>query len=138
MTSNAPKDALKDIFRPEFLNRLDEILEFDSLNEKQIAEIVKLQLKDFAKRLAEQGFKLDVDDKALAQLAKDPWRGDKGDGEERRDIGISRRQTTGRMYFDLSARQRTTHDAESGIARRSPRTGPRTVPQKKNEKITPA
>ena len=73
MTSNAPKDALKDIFRPEFLNRLDEILEFDSLNEKQIAEIVKLQLKDFAKRLTEQGFKLDVDDKALAQLAKDGY-----------------------------------------------------------------
>ena len=73
MTSNAPKDALKDIFRPEFLNRLDEILEFDSLNEAQIAEIVKLQLKDFAKRLAEQGFKLDVDDKALAQLAKDGY-----------------------------------------------------------------
>ena len=73
MTSNAPKDALKDIFRPEFLNRLDEILEFDSLNEKQIAEIVKLQLKDFAKRLAEQGFKLVVDDKALAQLAKDGY-----------------------------------------------------------------
>ena len=73
MTSNAPKDALKDIFRPEFLNRLDEILEFDSLNEKQIAEIVKLQLKDFAKRLAEQGFKLDVDDKAIAQLAKDGY-----------------------------------------------------------------
>ena len=73
MTSNAPKDALKDIFRPEFLNRLDEILEFDSLNEKQIAEIVKLQLKDFAKRLAEQDFKLVVDDKALAQLAKDGY-----------------------------------------------------------------
>jgi len=73
MTSNAPKDALKDIFRPEFLNRLDEILEFDSLNETQIAEIVKLQLKDFAKRLAEQDFKLVVDDKALAQLAKDGY-----------------------------------------------------------------
>ena len=70
---NAPKDALKDIFRPEFLNRLDEILEFDSLNETQIAEIVKLQLKDFAKRLAEQDFKLVVDDKALAQLAKDGY-----------------------------------------------------------------
>ena len=51
MTSNAPKDSLKDIFRPEFLNRLDEILEFDSLSEAQIAEIVKLQLKDFSKRL---------------------------------------------------------------------------------------
>ena len=73
MTSNAPRDALKDIFRPEFLNRLDEILEFDSLNEKQIAEIVKLQLKDFSKRLAEQNFTLVVDDAALAQLAKDGY-----------------------------------------------------------------
>ena len=73
MTSNAPKDALKDIFRPEFLNRLDEILEFDSLSEEQIAAIVKLQLKDFAKRLAEQDFTLEVDDKALAQLAKDGY-----------------------------------------------------------------
>ena len=73
MTSNAPRDALKDIFRPEFLNRLDEILEFDSLNESQIAEIVKLQLKDFSRRLAEQGFKLAVDDAAVAQLAKDGY-----------------------------------------------------------------
>ena len=73
MTSNAPRDALKDIFRPEFLNRLDEILEFDSLDEGQIAEIVKLQLKDFSKRLAEQGFTLAVDDAALAQLAKDGY-----------------------------------------------------------------
>ena len=40
---------------------------------EKIAEIVKLQLKDFAKRLAEQEFKLVVDDKALAQLAKDGY-----------------------------------------------------------------
>ncbi len=73
MTSNAPKDSLKDIFRPEFLNRLDEILEFDSLSEAQIAEIVKLQLKDFSKRLADQGFRLSVDDAAVAQLAKDGY-----------------------------------------------------------------
>ncbi len=73
MTSNAPKDTLKDIFRPEFLNRLDEILEFDSLSEAQIAEIVKLQLKDFSKRLADQGFRLSVDDAAVAQLAKDGY-----------------------------------------------------------------
>ncbi len=73
MTSNAPRDSLKDIFRPEFLNRLDEILEFDSLSESQIAEIVKLQLKDFSKRLADQGFKLVVDDAALKQLAKDGY-----------------------------------------------------------------
>ena len=73
MTSNAPKDALKDIFRPEFLNRLDEILEFDPLTEAQIREIVKLQLRDFAKRLADQNLKLDIDEKATAVLAKDGY-----------------------------------------------------------------
>ena len=73
MTSNAPKDTLKDLFRPEFLNRLDEILEFDSLNESQIREIVKLQLKDFAKRLADQQLSLDVDDKALEVLVRDGY-----------------------------------------------------------------
>ncbi len=73
MTSNAPKSELANIFRPEFLNRLDEILEFDSLSEAQIREIVKLQLKDFAKRLADQELKLDVDDKALDVLAKEGY-----------------------------------------------------------------
>ena len=73
MTSNAPRDTLKDLFRPEFLNRLDEILEFDSLSETQIREIVKLQLKDFAKRLADQELSLDVDDKALEVLVRDGY-----------------------------------------------------------------
>ncbi|MCR5752375.1 MAG: AAA family ATPase [Kiritimatiellae bacterium] len=73
MTSNAPKAELANIFRPEFLNRLDEILEFDSLSEAQIREIVKLQLGDFAKRLADQELKLDVDDKALDVLAKEGY-----------------------------------------------------------------
>jgi len=73
MTSNAPKAELANIFRPEFLNRLDEILEFDALTEAQIREIVKLQLGDFAKRLADQDLKLDVDDKALDVLAKEGY-----------------------------------------------------------------
>ena len=73
MTSNAPKDALKDIFRPEFLNRLDEVLEFDSLTKDQIAAIVKLQLKDLSKRLADQQFALDVDDAAMEVLVKDGY-----------------------------------------------------------------
>jgi ATP-dependent Clp protease ATP-binding subunit ClpB len=70
MTSNAPKESLGEIFRPEFLNRLDEILEFHSLSEKDIASIVKLQLKDFSARLSEQNLSLDVDDAAIAALAK--------------------------------------------------------------------
>ena len=47
-------------------------------------------------------------------------------------------QTTGRMYLDLSARQRTTQNAESGIARSIPSIGPKTVAQKKKLKMTPA
>ena len=73
MTSNAPRETLKDLFRPEFLNRLDEILEFSPLTQAQIREIVKLQLKDFEKRLAEQELTLDVDAKALEVLAKDGY-----------------------------------------------------------------
>ena len=73
MTSNAPRDVLKDIFRPEFLNRLDEILEFDPLSEEQIRKIVGLQLKDFAARLAEQELKLEVSDAMLDKLAKEGY-----------------------------------------------------------------
>ena len=73
MTSNAPREALKSIFRPEFLNRLDEILEFQSLTEEQIKAIVKLQLKDFSRRLAEQEIGFEIDDAALDVLAKDGY-----------------------------------------------------------------
>ena len=73
MTSNATKDALKDIFRPEFLNRLDEVLEFDSLTKEQIREIVKLQLADLKKRLADQEFALEIDDAAMDVLVKDGY-----------------------------------------------------------------
>lgn len=73
MTSNAPKESLKDLFRPEFLNRLDEILEFDALSEAQIRAIVKLQLKDLGRRLADQNLVLDVDDKAIDVLVRDGY-----------------------------------------------------------------
>ena len=73
MTSNAPRDTLKDIFRPEFLNRLDEILEFDSLTKEQIRSIVKLQLKDLESRLADEGLFLEVDEKAVDILADEGY-----------------------------------------------------------------
>lgn len=73
MTSNAPRDTLKGLFRPEFLNRLDEILEFKELSANQIRKIVSLQLKDFAKRLAEQELAFEIDEKGLDQLAKDGY-----------------------------------------------------------------
>ena len=70
MTSNAPKESLSTIFRPEFLNRLDEILEFEALGKDQIREIVKLQIADFAKRLSDNQLSLKVDDKALELIAE--------------------------------------------------------------------
>ena len=73
MTSNAPRDALKQIFRPEFLNRLDNILEFKSLAQEQIRAIVRLQLKDFAKRLAEQEIGFEIDDAGVDALAKEGY-----------------------------------------------------------------
>ena len=73
MTSNAPKASLKDLFRPEFLNRVDEILEFEPLTQDQIREIVKLQLRDFEKRLADQELKLAVDEGAMEVLVKDGY-----------------------------------------------------------------
>ena len=73
MTSNAPKDALKEIFRPEFLNRLDEILEFDSLSRDQIREIVKLQLRDLEKRLADQNLGLKTTQAAIEVLVDDGY-----------------------------------------------------------------
>ena len=73
MTSNAPKDMLKDIFRPEFLNRLDEILEFDSLTKDQIRQIVRLQLKDFASRLKEQELTLEVSNAMMEKLVEEGY-----------------------------------------------------------------
>lgn len=73
MTSNIERDALKSRFRPEFLNRLDEILEFSSLGKDQIAKIVRLQLADFAKRLKEQEIDFEADDSAVEKLAEDGY-----------------------------------------------------------------
>lgn len=56
---------LKNFFRPEFLNRLDEILVFNSLKKEDLSQIVGLKFKELAKRLERQGFKLEVSDKAV-------------------------------------------------------------------------
>lgn len=49
------EEALKETFRPEFINRIDEIIIFEPLSEEDMLEIVKLQIKDVQERLAEQG-----------------------------------------------------------------------------------
>ncbi len=61
---NKVKGALKDHFRPEFLNRIDEIVIFNSLDKAVLSKIVDIQLKELEERLDERGIKLSVDTKA--------------------------------------------------------------------------
>jgi ATP-dependent Clp protease ATP-binding subunit ClpC len=63
-------EDLKRTFRPEFLNRIDEIIVFHSLDESQITRIVDLMVKDLQKRLAEQDIQFSLTDEAKAYLAK--------------------------------------------------------------------
>ncbi len=64
---------LKDYFRPEFINRLDEIIVFDILSPKAIEEIVKIQVNLVKKRLLEKEIKLNVSDEVLSYLAKEGY-----------------------------------------------------------------
>ena len=70
MTSNAPRESLMNIFRPEFLNRVDEIIDFTPLGEAEIRQIVKLQIDRVVKMVADNGITLHVDDKAIDLIAK--------------------------------------------------------------------
>ena len=67
----AIEDALKRTFRPEFLNRLDEVVIFQPLTKEQIKLIVDLVLKDIQKRLAERKITVELTEKAKARLAKE-------------------------------------------------------------------
>jgi ATP-dependent Clp protease ATP-binding subunit ClpB len=64
---------LKTHFRPEFLNRVDDIIIFHSLNEEQLSRIVDVQLDRLGKRLAQQNLTLDVDKAAKSFLAKEGY-----------------------------------------------------------------
>jgi len=61
---------VKTYFRPEFINRIDEVVVFHALDEKNIASIAKIQLGNLEKRLARMEIRLEVSDAALAELAK--------------------------------------------------------------------
>ena len=70
MTSNATRDQLRMLMRPEFLNRIDEIITFEQLTKEQIAEVVTLQMKKVKEMLVPQGFQLDWTPQAINYLAE--------------------------------------------------------------------
>ncbi|MBQ9297543.1 MAG: ATP-dependent Clp protease ATP-binding subunit [Clostridia bacterium] len=63
-------DSLKQTFRPEFLNRVDEILVFDSLTENELIQIIDLLLEDTRKALLEKHIKLEVSEEAKKYILK--------------------------------------------------------------------
>jgi ATP-dependent Clp protease ATP-binding subunit ClpB len=74
MTSNIrSQNELRDRFRPEFLNRVDEVVSFEALTREQLAEIVELQLARLRERLAERRIELEVTDAAKELLAEEGW-----------------------------------------------------------------
>src|SRR3989339_506649 len=66
-------EALKDHFRPEFLNRLDEIIVFDILSPEAIKEIVSLRIKVVEDRLLAKGIDFEITEEALSLLAKEGY-----------------------------------------------------------------
>ena len=73
MTSNYTREQLFQTVRPEFLNRVDEIITFTPLNESQIREIVKLQLSIIQKRLKDNDITMNVSESAVDVLAKEGY-----------------------------------------------------------------
>jgi ATP-dependent Clp protease ATP-binding subunit ClpC len=74
MTSNIRSaEAMRDHFRPEFLNRIDEIVEFEALTREQLGEIVELQLERLKARLAERGLQIELTPAAKEVVAEAGW-----------------------------------------------------------------
>ena len=78
MTSNATREQLRMTMRPEFLNRIDEIITFQQLSKQEVAQVVRLQLDRVKKMLEPQGFKLEVSDHAVSWLAEEGYNPDMG------------------------------------------------------------
>ena len=78
MTSNATREQLRATMRPEFLNRIDEIITFTPLTKEQIADVVRLQMKKVTDMLEPQGIHLEITDAAVAYLAEEGYDPDYG------------------------------------------------------------
>ena len=73
MTSNATREQLRMTMRPEFLNRIDEIITFKPLTREQIADVVRLQIRKVQEMLEPQGFRLEVTPQAIDYLAQEGY-----------------------------------------------------------------
>ena len=78
MTSNATHEQLRQTMRPEFLNRIDEIINFQQLTRQQIADVVRLQMRRVTEMLEPQGIHLEATEQAIDYLAQEGYDPDFG------------------------------------------------------------
>ena len=78
MTSNYSEERLRQSVRPEFLNRIDDIMTFHQLTKEEIADVVRLQMSRVEKMLQPQGFDIQVTDAAIDCLATEGYDPDFG------------------------------------------------------------
>ena len=91
--------ALKQIFRPEFLNRIDEIIVFDELSSADLLKICDLFLAELIKGLEEKGIRLSVTDSAKARICKDGYSSQYGARPMRRYIERNIEDALARMFI---------------------------------------
>ncbi|HJP70626.1 MAG TPA: NDP-hexose 4-ketoreductase, partial [Candidatus Limnocylindria bacterium] len=125
---------LRDHFRPEFLNRIDEIIVFRPLDESQLRQIVGLLVANVERRLEETGISLEVTDAALTLLAREGYDPVYGARPLRRAIQrelenpLARRilagefASGGTVRIDASPEGQLTFNGSAELAR-SPRVG---------------
>ena len=100
------ENALKEIFRPEFLNRVDETVVFKELNKEELIQIISLMLDDLKEGLSEKEIGLDVDDKAKEVILDKSYKREYGARPMRRYIE--------RHIEDALAHMLLTNDIKSG------------------------
>jgi len=116
------KERLKQHFRPEFLNRVDEVLVFHRLSQDHMAAIVKIQLGRLAKLLAAQAIELDATDTAIALLAREGFDPDFGARPLKRTIQRLVQDPLANMVLagEVGDNQRIVLDVENGELRLQP------------------
>jgi len=97
--SERVKEALKEIFRPEFLNRVDDIVVFTSLSEQEIFEIGKLMIDEYSCDLKEKNILLKVSDDALRKIIGEKYDDKYGARPLRRNIQTNIEDVLSEMYI---------------------------------------
>ncbi|WP_048281471.1 AAA family ATPase, partial [Pseudomonas aeruginosa] len=114
--------TLRGHFRPEFLNRLDEVIVFESLSKAQIEDIVRLQLERVKRAAHAQDIYLHIDDSLVGHLAEEAYQPEFGARELKRQIRqqLETRLATAMLKGEVKEGETVTffYDAEDGVGYR--------------------